>query len=195
MPCFTLPSLEQNAHITALSCLRFQQSAPSPASSEVRLVEACPRKVDGAFGGVEVLQFALECLDHGRTGKQTAMVFECGEPKKGPFVIKGWNSITDRLCGLRWYSGSNCRPNFIQGAAGRFPDTSKVFVHGRRSSMAFRDRTAIHCLHLFHTGNPPRRSFQRCVRDYHAESACKFNITLILPCQTTRHGSHLIPRI
>src|SRR5438094_2703621 len=115
------------------------------------------RETDGPFGCVEVLEFVLERLDHGRThGEKTAMVRKRREPHQGSFVPERRNSIADSLRGLRRHHGPNRRANLVQGAAGGFRDSCKVFVHALRSDVEFRGRTAITRLHLFDTRHSTR---------------------------------------
>src|SRR3989442_6432329 len=73
-------------------------------------------------------------------------------------ILERRNPIADGLGSLRRHSGSNRRANLVQGAAGGFRDTSKVFINVFRSAVAFRRRTAIARFHFFHVGNATRTS-------------------------------------
>ena len=118
-------------------------------------------EVDGPFGCGEALKFVLERLDHGRSGEQTAVVRKRREPHQHSFVLERRNPIADGLGGLRWHSGPNRRAHLVEGAAGGFRDTSKVFINVFRSAIAFRRRTAIARFHFFHAGNATRTSTSR----------------------------------
>src|SRR5258708_3371377 len=113
-------------------------------------------EADGPFGGLEVLEFVLERLDHGRTREQTAVVRKRGEPHQQSFVLERRNLIADGFGSLRWHSGANRRANLVQGAAGGFRDAGEVFVHALGSDVAFRGRTASAGTCFFHSDNPPR---------------------------------------
>src|SRR5713226_2426955 len=89
-------------------------------------------------------------------GEQTAVVRKRGEPHQHSFVLERGNAIADGLGSLRWHSGPNRCANLVQGAAGGFRDTSKVFINVFRSALAFRRRTAIARFHFFHARNATR---------------------------------------
>jgi hypothetical protein len=115
-------------------------------------------EVDGPFGCGEALKFVLKRFDNRGSGEQTAVVRKRGEPHQHSFVLERRNPIADGLGSLRWHSGPNRRANLVQGAAGGFRDTSKVFINVFRSAVAFRRRTAIARFHFFHKGNATRTS-------------------------------------
>src|SRR5712692_7644444 len=115
-------------------------------------------EVDCPFGCGEALKFILERLDHGRTRKQTTVLRKRGEPHQHSFVLERRHPIADGLGSLRWHSGPNRRAHLVQGAAGGFRDTSKVFINVFRSAVAFRGRTAMAGFHFFHADNATRTS-------------------------------------
>src|SRR6266851_3624555 len=123
--------------------------------SRQRLVRG---ELDGPFGCGEALEFVLECLNHRGSREQTAMVRERGEPHQHSFVLERRNPIADGLGSLPRHSGPNRGAKLVQGAAGRFRDTSNIFADVFRSASAFPGRTAIARFHFFHAGNSRRTS-------------------------------------
>src|SRR3989442_3040942 len=89
-------------------------------------------------------------------------------------ILERRNPIADGLGSLRRHSGSNRRANLVQGAAGGFRDTSKVFINVFRSAVAFRRRTAIARFHFLHAGDATRTSTSSaCPRPPCSRSTCK----------------------
>src|SRR2546427_7721092 len=115
-------------------------------------------ELDGPFGCDEALKFTLELLDHRRSREQTAVLRKRGKPHQHSFVLERRHPIADCLGSFRWHSGPNGRANLVQGAAGGFGDSSKVFIHVFWSAAAFGGRTALARFHFFHAGNSRRTS-------------------------------------
>jgi len=115
-------------------------------------------ELDGPFRCIEALKFVLERCDNRRSGEQTTVVRKRGEPHQHSFVLERRNPIADGLGSLLWHSGPNRCANLVQGAAGGFRDTSKVFINAFRSALSLRDRTAIGRFRFFHADNATRTS-------------------------------------
>src|SRR5271157_899641 len=115
-------------------------------------------ELDGSFGCGEALKFLLERFDNGGSREQTTVVRKRGEPHQHSFVFDRRNPIADGLGGLRWHSRPNCCTNLVQGAAGGFRDTSKVFINAFRNALSLRRRTALGRFHFFHAGNATKTS-------------------------------------
>src|SRR5438876_22045 len=131
-------------------------------------------EVDGPFGYGEALKLALKRFDNRGGGEKATVVRKRGEPHQHSFVLERRNPIADGLGSLRWHSGPNRRANLVQGAAGRFRDTCKVFIHGFRRAVAFRRRTAITRLHFAHASNSIRTSISITnIRPAYNRSTCK----------------------
>src|SRR6266567_4888279 len=129
-----------------------------------QLLNQCSRQwlvrgeLDCPFGSGEALKFVFERFDNRSSGEQTAVVRKRGEPHQHSFVLERRNPIADRLGGLRWHNGPDRGANLVQGAAGWFRDTRKVFINGSRSTVAFSRRTAMAGFRFFHGGNATRPS-------------------------------------
>lgn len=63
--------------------------------------------MDGAFGGVEALQFVFEGLNHRGPREQTAVIGKGGKPDEHAFVLEGGNAVADRLGGFARHGGAN----------------------------------------------------------------------------------------
>jgi len=127
-----------------------------------RLFNKCRRQwlirgeVNGPFRCGETFKFVLKRFDNGGCWEQAAMVRKRSESHHRSFVLERRNPIADRLGSLEWESGSNRRANLVQGAAGGFRDTSKVFINVFWRALAFRHRAAIARFHLLHERNARR---------------------------------------
>jgi len=78
--------------------------------------------LDGAFGGGEGAQFALEGGDYGGAGEKAAVIGEGGEPDQRAAVPEGGDSVADNFAGLRRENGADGGADFLQQSAGRFGD-------------------------------------------------------------------------
>ncbi len=115
-------------------------------------------EVDGPFGCGEALEFVLKRFDNRGGGEQTAVFRKSGEPHQHSFVLERRHPIANGFGSLRWHSGPNRHAHLAQGAAGRFRDTSKVFINVFRSPVGFRRRTVTARFHFFHPGDATKTS-------------------------------------
>jgi len=128
-------------------------------------------EADGPFRCGVAFKFILERFDRRGFREQAAVVRKRGEPKQDSFVLEGGNPVTDGLGGLRWENGPNRGANLVQSAAGRFRDTSQIFVNTFRSGAGFRHRPASGGPRSFHADNAtststsnPERAVPGCRR-------------------------------
>src|ERR1700690_833844 len=99
---------------------------------------------------MEALKFLFESFDDRCGREQTAMIRKRGEPNQHSLVPKCRNTIADSFGRFRRHSGANHSANLVQGAAGGFGDTGKVFINVLWNTLAIHTRNTFARFHFLH---------------------------------------------